>query len=165
LAHESIRHLGFDELREITLDKWDEEVWGAAHTSPTNVPRPKLFFYFAEEDPWVAGHTRDYLMKIRGREKGGDGWKPRMEIDQLKTPHAFCLGEYSSRYFCIAPEIDYFIEYSDPVADKVAKYIDTIVELERTSTTASSSQTSLGETSFSSAKTVQDSSKTSSIRS
>jgi Lipid-droplet associated hydrolase len=93
-AHESIRHLGFDELREITLDKWDEEVWGAAHASPTNVPRPKLFFYFAEEDPWVAGHTRDYLMKIRGREKGADDWKPRMEIDQLKIPHAFCLGEY-----------------------------------------------------------------------
>jgi hypothetical protein len=66
---------------------------------------------------------------------------------------------------CIALEINYFVEYSDPVADKVAKYIDTIVELERTSTTASSSQTSLGETSFSSAKTVQDSSKTSSISS
>ena len=85
--------MGHDEMRETTTDKWDEEVWGAMHRSPTDVPRPKLFFYFGEDDHWVANHTRDDLIKLRGRGEEGGDWKPHMEIDEYDIPHAFCLGQ------------------------------------------------------------------------
>jgi hypothetical protein len=85
--------MGCDEIRTITADKWDTEIWGAVHPSATNVPRARLFFYFGEDDHWVANHTRDDLMRMRARGESGDEWKPYMEIDQMETPHAFCIGE------------------------------------------------------------------------
>jgi Lipid-droplet associated hydrolase len=87
------RYMGRDEMVEITTDKWDSEVWGAVHPSPTRVPRPKMFFYFGEKDHWVADHTRDDLMRARGRGEEGDDWKPWMEIDKLEIPHGFVLGK------------------------------------------------------------------------
>jgi hypothetical protein len=93
----SDRYMGCDEMREITTDKWDSEVWGAVHPSPTTVARARLFFYFGEDDHWVADHTRDDLMRMRGQGNSEDDWRPWMEIDQQEIPHAFCLGECCQR--------------------------------------------------------------------
>ena len=99
-----------DELRLITADKWDSEIWGAAHASPTGIPRPKLFFYFGEKDHWIADETRDQLIAARAfGGKGDEGWKPRMEIDRGGVPHGFV------------------IRHGDVVAEKVARWIDEIV--------------------------------------
>jgi pimeloyl-ACP methyl ester carboxylesterase len=83
-------YMGADELRQITADKWDEEIWGAVEPSKSGIARPKLFFYFGESDHWVAERTRADLMKMRG---GEEKWRPRMEVDTEKVPHDFCIGE------------------------------------------------------------------------
>jgi len=104
-------HMGADEMTEITTDKWDSEIWGAAEPSPTGVSRPKLFFYFGKKDHWVADRTRDDIMRARGRLYAEiDDWKPWMEIDKLDTPHGFC------------------IDHSVPIADKCKEFIDRILE-------------------------------------
>lgn len=92
------RHMGCDEMKEITTDKWDAEVWGAVHPSPTSIPRARLFFYFGEDDHWVADHTRDDLMRMRGQGESEDDWRPWMEIDQQEVPHAFCMGKFSNQF-------------------------------------------------------------------
>lgn len=86
-------YMGADEMRSITANKWDAELWGASHPSPCGMPRPQLFFYFGKNDHWVAERTRDDLIESRGRNGEGDGWKPKMEIDVLGTPHAFPDGK------------------------------------------------------------------------
>lgn len=92
--------MGADEMRQISSDKWDDEVWGAVHPSGTGIPRPKLFFYFGEKDHWVADRTREDLMKLRGRGGGKeDEWKPKMEIDRKNIPHGFCICESLSYIF------------------------------------------------------------------
>lgn len=90
--------MGKDEMLSISTDKWDSEIWGAAHPSATGTPRPKLFFYFGERDHWVADRTRADLMLARGRRgmHGGtdEEWKPRMEVDDMGVPHGFCICEF-----------------------------------------------------------------------
>ena len=88
------RYMGCDEMRQITVDKWDADVWGAVHPSPTNVPRPKLFFYFGENDHWVADHTRDDLMRCRGRGESDDG----CGLGWRLTSWRFRMGFASVRY-------------------------------------------------------------------
>jgi pimeloyl-ACP methyl ester carboxylesterase len=102
--------LACDEIETITTDKWSDEIWGATHPSPTGVPRPKLFFFFGEEDHWVSGKTRDELILMKS---GEEEWRPRMEVDRTGIPHGFC------------------IEHSQPVAQKVAGYIREIVKREQ----------------------------------
>jgi pimeloyl-ACP methyl ester carboxylesterase len=103
----SALYLACDEIRTITTDKWSDEIWGATHPSPTGVPRPKLYFFFGEEDHWVSGKTRDELILMKG---GEEEWRPKMEVDETGIPHGFC------------------IEHSVPVAEKVAGYIREIVK-------------------------------------
>lgn len=104
----SALYLACDEIRTITTDKWSDEIWGATHPSPTGVPRPKLHFFFGEEDHWVSGKTRGELILMKG---GEEEWRPKMEVDGTGIPHGFC------------------IEHSVPVAEKVAGYIREIVEI------------------------------------
>ncbi|QDS70166.1 hypothetical protein FKW77_006108 [Venturia effusa] len=100
--------LACDEIETITADKWSDEIWGAAHPSPTGVPRPRLYLFFGEDDHWVSAKTRDELIAMRG---GEEDWRPRMEVDTTGLPHGFC------------------IEHSVPVAEKVAVYIREIVSI------------------------------------
>ncbi|KAK8169965.1 hypothetical protein IWX90DRAFT_194805 [Phyllosticta citrichinensis] len=60
-------HMAREELRIITDDKWDAELWGAASPSPLLQPRPKMYFLFGRQDHWVADSTRDDLIASRGR--------------------------------------------------------------------------------------------------
>jgi len=89
------RYMAREEMKEITVDKWDEEVWGAAE-STAGVPRPKLFFLFGEKDHWVADKTRNELIRLRGRKNSDDDWKPFMEIDKGGVPHGFTLCRFAT---------------------------------------------------------------------
>ena len=43
-------HMAKDELETITIDKWDEEIWGIEQDDSTSTFKtPRLFFFFAEE--------------------------------------------------------------------------------------------------------------------
>lgn len=85
-------HMARDEMNEITVDKWDDDVWGSAASS--DHARTKLYFYFGENDHWVANRTRDDLLATRAYEAGtAEHWKPRMESDQNGIPHGFCMSE------------------------------------------------------------------------
>jgi len=102
--------MGKDEMETITADRFTSEIWGATHASPSGVPRPKLFFYFGKNDHWVAGKTRDELMKVRGSGGGTEEWRPKMEIDKRGIPHGFC------------------IRHNVPVAEKVVEYVREIID-------------------------------------
>ncbi|GFF33912.1 hypothetical protein IFM58399_03701 [Aspergillus lentulus] len=95
-------HMATDEMRTITSDKWDDDVWGV---STANEPLTRLFFYFGRNDHWVAERTRDEIIELRGRVEGG----PTMSVCELGLPHAFCL------------------RHNDIMAEKVANMIMDIV--------------------------------------
>ncbi|TKA44528.1 hypothetical protein B0A49_12650, partial [Cryomyces minteri] len=83
-------HMAKDEIATITEDRWDDELWGAAVASSS--PKTKLFFYFGENDHWVADRTRDELIAARAYQTTrGEEWRPKMEIDQNNIPHGFCI--------------------------------------------------------------------------
>ncbi|KAF2265457.1 hypothetical protein CC78DRAFT_493357 [Lojkania enalia] len=105
-------HMAHDEMQTITTDKWDDEIWGAAHPPLHPHPRPVLRFLFAASDHWVANETRDELIKARGMNGNEDEpWKPKMEVDEKEGwPHGFC------------------IKHSIPVAERVRGYIEDIIE-------------------------------------
>lgn len=84
-------HMGKDEMRTITEDKWSEDLWEIqeAEEKETGLGA-KFFFYFAQKDHWVADECRDdFIEKRRRHEKG----KTRIVIDEEKIPHAFCIRE------------------------------------------------------------------------
>ncbi|KAG2016729.1 hypothetical protein GB937_006209 [Aspergillus fischeri] len=95
-------HMAADEMRTITSDKWDDDVWGV---STANEPLTRLFFYFGRNDHWVAERTRDEIIDLRGRVEGG----PTMSVCELGLPHAFCL------------------RHNDIMAEKVADMVMDIV--------------------------------------
>jgi hypothetical protein len=76
-----------DEMRTITSDKWNDDVWGVATAGE---PLAKLFFYFGQNDHWVADQTRDEIIAARGRKEGHG---PTMLVCEEGLPHAFCLSE------------------------------------------------------------------------
>ena len=122
-----------EEMRTITEDRWGEEVWGGAAgfsdevaAGATRVDEdvggvgsvllggqtkrtrpPKLLFYFAKIDHWVADYTRDELLRLRGRRDAkGEEWKPEMVVDEEDgLLHGWCIRQ------------------SELVAGKVGKWI------------------------------------------
>ena len=97
------RHMARDEMAQITADRWDAEIWGAATATATSIsdtssskpkPKPKLVFYFGQDDHWVADRYRDELISTRGQTEAGESWKPKMLVDESGVPHAFCVREY-----------------------------------------------------------------------
>ncbi|RYC63131.1 hypothetical protein CHU98_g3099 [Xylaria longipes] len=95
-------HLGMDEMRVIGEDKWDDELWeiAASHNASNPVP-PKFYFFFGQQDHWVADHYRDEFI----RKRSSRNERTRLIVDESKLPHAFC------------------IEHSQPVAEKVHVWI------------------------------------------
>ena len=87
--------LARDELRNITADRWDDDLWGVSKANKSGGKRTKLFFYFGEHDYWVANETRDQLIAARASTgAAGDRSKPMMEIDRRGIDHAFCLSAF-----------------------------------------------------------------------
>lgn len=74
-----------DEMQEITADKWSDDIWGMSSTAKQ--PLSKLVFYFGRNDHWVAERTRDEIIAMRGKTKGGH----RMMVCEDGVPHAFCI--------------------------------------------------------------------------
>lgn len=72
----------------------------------------------AQQDSWVADHTRDALIDARGHRSPvqtgsqAEHWKPVMLIDKEGMPHDFCTT----------------IRNSNSVADKVKMWVDGIIE-------------------------------------
>ncbi|KAG8623740.1 hypothetical protein KVT40_008716 [Elsinoe batatas] len=97
------------ELVDISVDKWDDEIWGVV--APASGTKTKLFLYFAEEDHWIADETRDQIIAARAYSgKVGEEDRPFMEIDTNGVPHDFC------------------IRHSQIVADKTVGYLTRIIE-------------------------------------
>lgn len=100
--------MGRDEMRDITADRWDEDIWGAAEAvdkrhdaTATPLAAPKLFFYFGQKDHWVADRTRDDLIAARASQGGLESRRrPRMEIDTDNVPHGFCICECQPSVVC-----------------------------------------------------------------
>ncbi|KAI0438808.1 hypothetical protein F4803DRAFT_564974 [Xylaria telfairii] len=93
-------YLGMDEMQVIGEDKWDDELWEIA-ASPHNASPPKFYFFFGQQDHWVADHYRDEFI----RKRSGQAERTQLIVDEGKLPHAFC------------------IEHSQPVAEKVHSWI------------------------------------------
>ncbi|KAL2220065.1 hypothetical protein M432DRAFT_652993 [Thermoascus aurantiacus ATCC 26904] len=105
-------HMAADEMREITADRWSDDIWGTSSStssmsSSAKKPPSKLVFYFGRNDHWVAERTRDEIIATRGRRAKGGG--PKMVVCEDGVPHAFC------------------IRHSDVMARKVARFIMDIV--------------------------------------
>ena len=124
-AHSS--YMAKHEMLQLTDDKWTNELWGAhalheatsaaiIEGTVTTVSSPKLYFYWGQNDHWVAQSTRNELIRTRGRTSGGrrdnagEGSKPLMEIDKNGVPHGFC------------------IRHSAQIANKVAEYVNEITD-------------------------------------
>ncbi|KAL4916791.1 hypothetical protein BDW62DRAFT_218427 [Aspergillus aurantiobrunneus] len=103
-------HMGADEMRTITTDKWSDDVWGVSRApEPQSQPQllTRLFFYFGRNDHWVAEQTREEIVAARGATtKAG----PRMIVCEESLPHAFCL------------------KHNETMAHKVADMIQEIIE-------------------------------------
>ncbi|KAL1967697.1 hypothetical protein VTN77DRAFT_2954 [Rasamsonia byssochlamydoides] len=99
-------HMAADEMRDITTDKWSDDIWGtqtASSSSPssngsssssTGKKLSKLIFYFGRNDHWVAERTRDEIIAMRssissGNNKNTSG--PKMVVCEEGLPHAFCI--------------------------------------------------------------------------
>lgn len=104
-------HMARDEMREITIDTWDDEIWGLTTSTAHPQPPPTLRFLFAKKDHWVADETRDDLIQARGSQEGDEAWKPIMEVDEEEGwVHGFCIRQ------------------SVPVAKRVFGYVQDIVQ-------------------------------------
>lgn len=102
------RHMAADEMREITSDKWSDEIWGIASSSSASSPMSastasstpakaslNLVLYFAQQDHWVAGQTRDEIIRARGGMVNGTGSNgPSMLVCEDGVVHGFCIREY-----------------------------------------------------------------------
>jgi hypothetical protein len=89
-----------DEIREISADKWSDEIWGTSTESCRTISRPpmKLVFYFGRNDHWVAEQTRDDIIQARGpksmAEAGNGATGPKMVVCEDGVLHGFCIREF-----------------------------------------------------------------------
>lgn len=117
-------YLARDEMRTITEDKWDEDIWGVEHASPEGKKRkiPRLVFYFGKDDHWVADHTRDALIAARAIGEGeAQTSKPIMMIDEMGVDHGFCIRK--CRRWCFGREVLMNTDHSESIAEKCAVWI------------------------------------------
>ncbi|KAK5167547.1 uncharacterized protein LTR77_007246 [Saxophila tyrrhenica] len=91
------------ELLEMTHDKWSDDLWNGplpvGKDDEVKMDRPKLYFYWGANDHWIDNSTRDSVIASRARrdsDAGGER-KPVMEVDQLGTPHDFCIKDETSK--------------------------------------------------------------------
>ena len=133
-TNDSPSYMAADEMREITSDKWDHEIWGIAapDTSSERERKPaRLVFYFGRNDHWVAEQTRDDIIKARGSKAAKNGDGPKMVVCEENVVHGFCIGmsfikisAVSALAWCPANAV---LGHSDIMAGKVAGFIRDIV--------------------------------------
>jgi Lipid-droplet associated hydrolase len=76
-----------DEMRDISTDKWSDDIWGMPCGE---VRAPKLVFYFGRNDHWVAERTREEIVSRRGKYGG-----PKMVVCEDSLPHAFSIRKFA----------------------------------------------------------------------
>ncbi|KAI1437408.1 hypothetical protein GGR50DRAFT_692189 [Xylaria sp. CBS 124048] len=98
--------LGMDEMRVISEDKWDDELWEITKDAEESRKAvvPKFYFFFGDRDEWVANRHRDEFIAKRSKQVE----RTRCIVDDEKIPHAFC------------------IDHSETVATKVHAWISEI---------------------------------------
>lgn len=92
------------ELQQVTDDVWSDDLWGVTESkvivrkSLTATEDPakttSLYFYWGENDRWVANNTRDAIIAKRAKTSASgpdEELKPVMEVDTHALPHAFTL--------------------------------------------------------------------------
>ncbi|TQN68585.1 Lipid droplet-associated hydrolase [Colletotrichum shisoi] len=119
-------HMGKDEMKVITEEKWDKELWeveeedaaaGGSSSAKRAAAAPRFFFFFGKKDHWVGDHFRDHF--IRAREKHIENGWARVEIDEVGLPHAFCTTEKNSEV--VAGKVaDWLKEVWDGMAQSAA---------------------------------------------
>jgi hypothetical protein len=83
-------YLGRSELRTITEEKWEEELWATSEEGQSaGAKTPRFFLFYGKEDHWVANHIRDDFITKRKRQ----GEAIRIAVDEGDLPHAFCVKE------------------------------------------------------------------------
>jgi pimeloyl-ACP methyl ester carboxylesterase len=83
-------HMGMDEMQVIADDTWEDELWEIATEAQVHDrPLPKFFFFFGQNDIWVANRVRDAFIEKRRRQVE----RTRLIVDEGKLPHAFCIRE------------------------------------------------------------------------
>jgi pimeloyl-ACP methyl ester carboxylesterase len=128
-------HLGKDEMRTITEEKWTEDLWEIedAEDGSSTVSATKFFFHFARQDHWVADECRDeFIEKRRGHVKG----RTRIVIDEDKIPHAFCISKQPSRFgVSVGPWLPSIVranleaDHSELMAEKVKRFVEDSADL------------------------------------
>ncbi|EFR04343.1 hypothetical protein MGYG_07352 [Nannizzia gypsea CBS 118893] len=85
-------HMAADEMKDISADKWNDEIWG--FSSPTHAPKDrltKMVFYFGRNDHWVAEATRKDIIQSKSRAEQ-DGSGPVLKVCEDGVAHGFCIG-------------------------------------------------------------------------
>ncbi|OAL73076.1 hypothetical protein A7D00_2849 [Trichophyton violaceum] len=106
-------YMAADEMREISADKWNDEIWG--FSSPTHASGDrlaKMIFYFGRNDHWVAEVTREDIIRFKTREQQ-DGSAPTLMVCEDGVVHGFCIG------------------HNEIMAKKVGRFIRDIVQESR----------------------------------
>lgn len=83
-----------DEMRDITVDKWNDEVWGISNPEIPSRQPAKLVFYFGRNDHWVAEQTRDDIIRIRSLQAAQCKKRgPKIVVCDDHILHGFCVGK------------------------------------------------------------------------
>ena len=138
-------------MRDITTDKWNDEVWGISNPEFPSKQPAKLVFYFGRNDHWVAEQTRDDIIRIRGIQPAQlDENKrrgPKMMVCDDQVLHGFCVGKFAffGSVLCQEPLLEHghhpslfglgasanaFPGHSDIMARKTARFIQDIINEE-----------------------------------
>lgn len=85
-----------DELLEMTTDKWSPTTWNRYEPGLRDtIDRPQLYFFWSENDHWIANKTRDKVIADHARRTGivvaDDHGRPYMEVDNTNISHDFCI--------------------------------------------------------------------------
>ncbi|KAK3345852.1 hypothetical protein B0T25DRAFT_571007 [Lasiosphaeria hispida] len=97
--------LGKEEMRLITEDKWNEDVWGSGSSQD-----PTLYMYFGQNDLFVPSDARDKLIVAHGNIPGQEeSQEARAFIDMHRIPHSWC------------------IDHSDIIAERALPWVEKII--------------------------------------
>ncbi|KIW97144.1 uncharacterized protein Z519_02536 [Cladophialophora bantiana CBS 173.52] len=96
------------EMNEIRRDKWGEEVWGASHSGAwtaeddhgRSAKSPRLFFWFAKKDHWIANVTKEAIFDSRAADVGVQRERvtgPRSSSESVETEEEFMGQDQDSK--------------------------------------------------------------------
>jgi hypothetical protein len=130
-----------DEMRDITIDKWSDDIWGStapraidpsSKTTRGPTPSPNLIFYFGRGDHWVAEQTREDLIKARGSLSDQNGKRngPKMLVCEDGVAHGFCIREFLVFFIkSVTLWLTFvLVGHNDIMARKVAGFVQEIMD-------------------------------------